>query len=107
MADDCDSRRHYCIHKNRDGRDIYYFANSTDDDVNTYAALRGRVTPQLWDPFSREIMKIAQVEYTKKNGQEYTRFPLKLKPVATVFVIGGERGAYSYICGNFGKSPLS
>jgi hypothetical protein len=47
--------------------------------VDTYAEVRGRIQPQLWDPHTGETGVIQQVEYVKKAGQDYIRFPLKLK----------------------------
>ena len=77
------------VHKNKDGRDIYYFANSSDDAVDTFAMLRGKLKPQLWDPLTGDITPIAQFEQIEKGGASYTRFPLKLSPVSAVFVVGG------------------
>jgi len=77
------------VHKNKEGRDIYYFANSSDDKVDTFAELRGRLKPQLWDPLTGDITFVNQVERVEKNGVSYTRFPLKLNPISAVFVVGG------------------
>jgi hypothetical protein len=78
------------VHKNKEGRDIYFFANSSTDNVDTFAEVRGKIQPQLWDPHTGDMMQITQVEYVKKDGQDYTRFPLKVKPVSSMFVIGGK-----------------
>lgn len=40
------------IHKVKDGKDIYFFANSRDTAVDTRAVLRGRKALELWDPLS-------------------------------------------------------
>jgi hypothetical protein len=75
------------IHKQKDNRDIYYFANSSDDMVETIAEVRGKITPVLMNPTTGESVLIKGVEYIKKKGQQYTRFPLKLNAVASTFVV--------------------
>jgi hypothetical protein len=77
------------VHKNKEGHDIYYFANSSDDVVDTFAELRGKLKPQLWDPLTGDVTPITQVEQIEKGGASYTRFPLKLSAVKAVFVVGG------------------
>jgi hypothetical protein len=75
------------IHKVKTGVDIYMFGNSSNDTINTFAEVRGKIHPELWNPATGAITAIKPVEYIKKNGQEYTRFPLKLSAVASVFVV--------------------
>ncbi len=75
------------IHKQKDNRDIYFFANSSNDVVETFAEVRGNIRPELWDPSTGQITSITQVEHLKKNGHDYTRFPLKLKAVTSIFVV--------------------
>ncbi len=74
------------IHKRKDGRDIYFFANSSDDAIDTVAELRGRLEPELWDPLTGDITK-PKASYVKRAGQTYTRVPLKLDAVRAVFVV--------------------
>jgi hypothetical protein len=78
------------IHKVKAGVDIYMFGNSSDDTIDTFAEVRGKIHPELWNPATGEINAIKLVEYIKKNGQEYTRFPLKLNAVASVFVVSAK-----------------
>ncbi len=75
------------IHKKKDNRDIYYFANSSDDTLETFAVVRGKIIPELWNPATGETTPIKEVVYTKKDGQESTRFPLKMKAVTSTFVV--------------------
>lgn len=79
------------IHKQKDNRDIYYFANSSDDAVETFAEVSGKIMPELWNPENGETAQIKEVVYSKKNGQEYTRFPLKLNPVSSLFVVSASK----------------
>ena len=67
---------------------IYFFANSTDDKVNTYVEVRGKIKPEIWNPYNGEITKIDDFKYIKRQDQAYTRFPLKLGPVKSIFVVG-------------------
>jgi beta-glucanase (GH16 family) len=85
------------IHKQTDNRDIYLFANSSDDAIDTYAEVKGTIKPELWDPATGKITSIVKVEYLNKNGQEYTRFPLSLKAVSSVFVVSADNQNFKLI----------
>ena len=74
------------LHKQKDGREIYYFANSSDDTVDAFVRLRGDFTPQLWNPHTGEKTP-AEVTHLKDHGQFITRLHLKLAPVNSVFVV--------------------
>jgi hypothetical protein len=75
------------IHKNKENRDIYFFANSSDDEVETITLVRGKIIPELWNPTTGEVKQIKETEYVKKDGQDYTRFPILLKAVTSTFVV--------------------
>lgn len=75
------------VHKVKEERQIYFFANSSDDEINTTAEVRGRITPEIWDPLTGEITPVS-AEYLNRDGHEYTRFPLNLKAVTAMFVVG-------------------
>lgn len=75
------------VHKIKDGFDIYFFANSSDNKINTCARLRGKIKPEIWDPYSGEIMKIKDVRYVREHRKIYTKFNLKLDDVKSVFVV--------------------
>jgi hypothetical protein len=55
--------------------------------VETFAVVRGKIIPELWNPATGESTPINEVEYSKKDGQDYTRFPLKLMAVTSTFVV--------------------
>jgi len=74
------------LHKQKDGRDIYYFANSSDDAVDTTVRLRGNLTLQLWNPHTGEKSP-AEVTHQDVHGQPVTSVHLKLAPVTSVFVV--------------------
>jgi hypothetical protein len=74
-------------HKKKNNRDIYFFANSSDDNIETYVDVKGIIQPELWDPTSGTITSIKQVENMIKFGEHYTRFSLKLNAVTALFVV--------------------
>ncbi len=74
------------LHKQKDGREIYYFANSSDDAVDTFVLLRGDLAPQLWNPHTGD-MTPAEFTPQQEHGQPVTRLHLKLAPVTSVFAV--------------------
>jgi len=76
------------VHKVKNDLNIFFFANSTDEKVNTYVEVRGKIKPEIWDPHNGEITMIDDFKYIKKQDQDYTRFPLILDPVKSIFVVG-------------------
>lgn len=74
------------IHKIKDDRNIYLFANSSDTLVNTYVKLRGRFIPEVWDPHNG---KKSTSEYQNiRNGDiGITRVRLELPPVKSLFIL--------------------
>jgi len=74
------------LHKQKDGHEIYYFANSSGDAIDTYVRLRGTFTPQLWNPHTGETTP-AEVTHLTDHGQPVTRLRLTLAPVNSVFVV--------------------
>lgn len=77
------------IHKQKNGKDIYLFANSTDHPVKTQVALKGKLDLENWNPYTGSTGERMNVRYEKKeNGIVYTVFTLDLSPVYSIFVIG-------------------
>ena len=75
------------LHKIKDGRSIYYFANSSDDRINTYLDLKGKLCPQFWNVTDGKISNITDLKWIKIKGQFYTRFKLSLLPVESLFIV--------------------
>ena len=73
------------IHKIRDGKHIFYFANSSNEIVDTEVLLRGKLNIENWNPHTGTISKPDKVAYIKKDGQIYTRCKLNLKGVQSTF----------------------
>jgi hypothetical protein len=74
-------------HKVKNDRDIYFFANSSEKDVETMVTLRGRKKLTLWDPHSGAVKKLSG-RNTKKGGMSVTEFELILPGTHSLFVIG-------------------
>jgi hypothetical protein len=75
------------IHKRKDGKDLYYFANSTGENIETMVEVRGKMTPQYFDPHTGEKTEAQKMSYVKKGNHVYTRFELTLGAVETLFVV--------------------
>ncbi len=75
------------IHKVKDGRDIYFFTNSSDEVISTDVLLRGKLEPKVWNPHTGDITKPLPCTYVEKKGSVYTSFQLNLEAVKSTFVI--------------------
>ena len=75
-----------CLHKKMDGKDIYFFANSSDNEIETSVQLRGKMSLNRWNPNSGSIEKYPSAAI-RQNGYDLTRFKLKLDPVQSVFFV--------------------
>lgn len=74
------------IHKVKDGRNIYYFANSSDEHIETEILIRGDLKLEIWNPHSGTTESL---EGTPENigNLDYTKVKLKLKPVSSLFYL--------------------
>jgi putative intracellular protease/amidase len=77
------------IHKVKNGRDIYFFANSSEKQVDTHVVLRGRKTLTIWNPHTGEKER-ATLMHAKAGGTDVTTVRLVLPPVASRFYIQEE-----------------
>lgn len=75
------------IHKIKDEKNIYYFANSTNDNYNSIINLRGKLDVEYWNPKTGEKLPISDITYTTINKQNYTKFKLKMPATSSVFVV--------------------
>jgi len=78
------------IHKKKDGKDIYFIANSSDDEIATHIELRGKIKPELWNPYDGTVKSIGDVTYIKKGNQDFTRFAFKLDAINSIFIVGNK-----------------
>ncbi|MFC2097486.1 glycosyl hydrolase [Bacteroidota bacterium] len=75
-----------CIHKKMDGKDIYFFANSSDNELKLPVLLRGKMSLNKWDPHSGLIEKYPSTTI-HKNGYDLTSLQFSLGPVKSVFFV--------------------
>ncbi len=75
------------IHKVKNGRDMYFFANSSPDSIDTKVFLRGRKSLRIWNPHTGEL-QVAQFMLGEANGQGITTVRLVLPSVTSLFFIG-------------------
>jgi hypothetical protein len=74
------------IHKIKDGRDIYFFANSTDNPVDANVILRGKKNLALWNPHTGERSK-AQTTASEAGDAPATTVHLVLPAITSVFFV--------------------
>jgi len=77
------------IHKVKNGRDIYFFANSSEKRVDTNVVLRGRKELTIWNPHTGEKEQ-ATLTHAKAGGTDVTTVRLVLPAVASRFYIREE-----------------
>jgi hypothetical protein len=74
------------IHKVKEGKSIYFFANSADAGVDTWVALRGKLTLETWNPHDGK-MGPAELEHIAGKEGPITRVHVKLAPVRSLFLV--------------------
>ena len=74
------------IHKVKDGRDIYFIANSTNEPIETSVILRGKKNLALWNPHTGEREDL-NTSVSETAGQSVTTVPLSLGAMKSVFYI--------------------
>lgn len=75
------------LHKIHKDKDIYFFANSSDEAIDTEVLLRGKLKLKRWDPHTGEIAAINDLSKVVINGETYTKCKLNLKGVQSVFFL--------------------
>jgi hypothetical protein len=74
------------IHKVKEGRDIYFFANSSPRDIDTRAILRGNKTLRIWNP-QTGLQQPAEFTHAETNGSPVTSLRLVLPSVSALVFI--------------------
>jgi len=74
------------IHKVKGGRDIYFFANSTDAAIDATVVLRGNKTLTAWDPHTGDRRE-ANATASEIAGQAVTSIHLVLQPLTSLFYV--------------------
>jgi hypothetical protein len=76
------------LHKLKDGKDIYFFANSSDDVINTTVLIKGKHNLQSWNPYQGTSLTLKKLAYVIKGKDIYTKYQLALPAVKSVFWVG-------------------
>ncbi len=74
------------IHKVKDGRDIYFFANSSPKAVDTKVVLRGHKSLPIWNPHTG-AQEPAEARPSGTDAQPTTTVRLKLASVSSLFLV--------------------
>jgi hypothetical protein len=75
------------LHKIKNNKNYYYFANSSDQEIDTEIYVRGKISLEEWNPKNGQIGTIRRLKYQKINGITYTKYRLKLLPVSSSFLV--------------------
>ncbi len=76
----------FCLHRVKDGRDLWFLVNSTHEVQTANVGLRGEHHPVRWETSLGEEQPIAP---SRIEGG-FTRFQIELPPVGSVFLTTGE-----------------
>jgi hypothetical protein len=79
------------IHKYLNGRDIWFFANSSDHAIEVPVILKGEFRLQAWDPHDGSISGCTAAP-ENRSGEKFTRASLNLGPLKSVFWVDGPKG---------------
>jgi hypothetical protein len=74
----------FCLHRRRDGRELYFLVNTSFEAQAMRVRLPGELAPALWDPSTGEERPAAA-----RPEDGWTAFDLTLPPVGSVFVVTG------------------
>lgn len=74
------------IHKRRGDCDIYYFSNTTSDPFDSYLLLRGRLSPEEWNPYTGKTRPLPHTAVSFRNTH-YTRIPVSLPPSGSILFL--------------------
>lgn len=77
------------IHKVKDGRDIYFFANSSPKAVDTKVVLRGDRVLTVWNPHTGGQER-AEFTPGEAAGERITTVHLTLPSVSSLFFVGAD-----------------
>jgi len=74
------------IHKKFAGNDIYYFTNTTSSDYKGSVLLKGRHSPEEWNPYTGKTRKMAG-SLVRFRGEIYTMIELTLEASTCTFIV--------------------
>jgi hypothetical protein len=74
------------IHKVSGDTDVYFFANIGDKDADASIRLRGKLTPEAWDPHTGRF-SVLDYAHMGEGDESVTRVKLTLGRVRSLFII--------------------
>ena len=74
------------IHKVKGKTEVYFFANIGDKDADASVRLRGKFTPEAWNPHTGQF-SVPEYTNTVEDGQPVTKVKLTLSTVHSIFII--------------------
>ncbi|GGL35075.1 glycosyl hydrolase [Caulobacter rhizosphaerae] len=79
-------------HRQRDGRDIYYFGNSSDGPVQTLVTVRGRLDKAaFWNPHDGKTTAISGLRHLEGPDGPRTQFSLRVEALSSLAVVGVQK----------------
>jgi hypothetical protein len=75
------------IHKVKEGRDIVFIANSSDDEVSTTVSIRGALQLEVWDPYDGST-RPADAEIVATDAGPRTEVAVRLPAVSSTVLMG-------------------
>lgn len=70
------------IHKVKDGKDIYFIANSSDDKISTWVTIRNEFDVEIWNPHDASISKPKQ-----ENSAGVTKVWIEIDSAKSIFIV--------------------
>ena len=83
----------FCLHRAKDGRDLYFVVNPTGAPQSARVTVAGAIDPLLWDPSTGTERPIAPSSVTGDR----TTFGLELPPVGSVFVLSSPASSWRIV----------
>jgi hypothetical protein len=75
------------IHKVKNGRDIYFFSNSSPRSVDATVTLRGANDLSIWNPHSGAREEQTRAQHSNIRGNPVTTIRLSLAPFTSIFYV--------------------
>jgi hypothetical protein len=77
------------IHKVKDGKDVYFFANLSRAPISTWVEIRGRLSPESWNPHTGDVSK-AEYSHERRGPVDVTKVKIELPQSTSLFIIDGQ-----------------
>lgn len=75
------------LHLVKDRRHVYYFANSSDRNIETHVTLRGHLSLEAWNPHTGVITRSIKHEHPKNSDSNHTQSQLVLPSLSSLLLV--------------------